>query len=593
MNEIVTNINKFVDAMIASKEQLQNVEIQVSKREKEIENSINQLDLNIKKILEDNKKGSDIEKINEIFDKTSDTLSTYFKNAFYKIEEAKKGMSFIQNFEKCFIVSVFGKVKSGKSSIGNFVMGNDLKKYGIKSSYDKLGKIPVQVYDRGKMKEQESLNVLEEGFKEGSTETTSTIQWFELGGLSWFDTPGIGSITIENENLAKEYVKNSDLVIFTCNSDAAGTKQEFEEMKQLFSMGKTVLLLITMSDTYEEDEDDEGEIIQILVAKSDKDRKDVEDYMYETLAENNITEILNNKSILTVSAKLAKEAIKDNDFDKYKSSNMQELLDLLVDITINESAQLKLNTPKQRINSLIDELTTDNYDLLKHEISLNNVKNAFDQEIKSILEKKEELNIDKEMLLEDIKSTCNYKVEIEIDKFRSIIENNKTKISSQEINKKIIEVVSNIVEEKTIKYLEDYIEEIDKSAFSSLKDIAITVDDMEMKQGSVSYEQTRVIRRPRSPKGIFEKAGAFFLKKQYFDITTKTETKYSYFDIGINDSEITRKIIAQLDDALNSSVKDIIDELVKGYFEPMQNLSKNINNLIDNTILELKNMRIN
>ena len=104
MNEIVTNINKFVDAMIASKEQLQNVEIQVSKREKEIENSINQLDLNIKKILEDNKKGSDIEKINEIFDKTSDTLSTYFKNAFYKIEEAKKGMSFIQNFEKCFIV---------------------------------------------------------------------------------------------------------------------------------------------------------------------------------------------------------------------------------------------------------------------------------------------------------------------------------------------------------------------------------------------------------------------------------------------------------------------------------------------------------
>ena len=44
---------------------------------------------------------------------------------------------------------------------------------------------------------------------------------------------------------------------------------------------------------------------------------------------------------------------------------------------------------------------------------------------------------------------------------------------------------------------------------------------------------------------------------------------------------------------LNSSVKDIIDELVKGYFEPMQNLSKNINNLIDNTILELKNMRIN
>lgn len=98
-------------------------------------------------------------------------------------------------------------------------------------------------------------------------ETTSTIQWFDLGGLSWFDTPGIGSVTWENEMLAKEYVKNADLVIFACNSDAAGTRQEFSEMRQLYDMGKPILLLLTQSDTYEYDVDDEGEEISVLVPK--------------------------------------------------------------------------------------------------------------------------------------------------------------------------------------------------------------------------------------------------------------------------------------------------------------------------------------
>lgn len=121
---------------------------------------------------------------------------------------------------------------------------------------------------------------------------TSTIQWVNIGGMCWFDTPGIGSVTIENEELAKEYVKNSDLVIFACNSDAAGTRQEFSEIKQLHDMNKPILLLLTQSDTYDDDVDEDDEIISILVPKSEKDRKDQEDYMLETLREQGMEDVL-------------------------------------------------------------------------------------------------------------------------------------------------------------------------------------------------------------------------------------------------------------------------------------------------------------
>ena len=62
------------------------------------------------------------------------------------------------------------------------------------------------------------------------------IQLFHLGAMTWVDTPGFGSVTNENQELAREYVKNADLVIFPSTSDAAGTKQDFQEMKKLCDM---------------------------------------------------------------------------------------------------------------------------------------------------------------------------------------------------------------------------------------------------------------------------------------------------------------------------------------------------------------------
>ena len=89
-------------------------------------------------------------------------------------------------------------------------------------------------------------------------------------------------------------------------------------MRQLHDMDKPILLLLTQSDAYDYDVDDDGEEISILVPKSEKDRKDQENYMLETLREQGMEDVLKYADILTVSALLATEAIKNNDEEMFE-----------------------------------------------------------------------------------------------------------------------------------------------------------------------------------------------------------------------------------------------------------------------------------
>ena len=63
--------------------------------------------------------GTNDPEIKAVDENASDSLVSMIADANSKICEAVKGMTFIQDFEKHFTVAVFGKVKAGKSYIGN------------------------------------------------------------------------------------------------------------------------------------------------------------------------------------------------------------------------------------------------------------------------------------------------------------------------------------------------------------------------------------------------------------------------------------------------------------------------------------------
>lgn len=585
--DILNQINRFVDTMLDEKDKFEDMKSAVSKKEDAVASVLDELEKNENQIistLNDRISVSKDESIKAIFSSTAQNLFDTMQEANGKIKEAVKGMTFIQDFESHFTVSVFGKVKAGKSYIGNFVMGQPLRKEGISSSYDRIGDMVVHVYDRGQMYEQHKLSTETEEkecngkeFYVNKSEATSTIQWVDIGAMCWFDTPGIGSVTIENEMLAKEYVKNSDLVIFACNSDAAGTRQEFSEIKQLHDMGKPLLLLLTQSDTYDFDVDENGEEISILVPKSEKDRRDQEEYMRETLREQGLEEVLKYADILTVSAYLATEAIKTNDEEMFGQSNMGLLLDKLTEITQNDAAEIKKNTPRTRINEMIDSIVYD----------LENMQNQITSTCSSIEESKQSLFERKDWMLEQIRASVNVKVLEIVSKAKVRVEKEHVTISEDEMIKEINIAISDVVAKVCLE------EAVTNT--QSIHDLNIQlsgIGDMRMRQDKIAYEYTSVHKVTRPPKGLLEKAGEFFLHKKYYTSESRTETRYSTFDIGVNDNEIAQNIVLQLNNEFASTVNEYLDYLTKGYYEPVEILERKTVQEISSAINKLQEMRM-
>ena len=582
---MMETINKFVDTMLEEQQGFETMQNEVSKKEEDVLQELKNLEHKEKEGITQIK--LELEKTNDkdmmdIYEKTSDEFFEALGEANRKIEEAVKGMTFIQDFEKHFTVSVFGKVKAGKSYLGNLIMGHSVRKAGIESSYDKIKDLTVHVYDRGKMYELNKLSTAVEQkecngteFYVDPNEATSTIQWVNIGGMCWFDTPGIGSVTIENEELAKEYVKNSDLVIFACNSDAAGTRQEFSEIKQLHDMDKPILLLLTQSDIYDDDEDDE--IISILVPKSEKDRKDQEDYMLETLREQGMEDVLKYADILTVSALLATEAIKNNDEHMFEQSNIGKLYDILTSITQNDAAEIKKATPKNRINEMIDSIVLD----------LTTLSEEIEKSCSAIEKNKQNLLDRKGWMIEQIKGSLNIGVLRIIGKAKAEIEQNKGKVISEseiseEINIALSEIIQKVCQEESLNQ---------KNALPDLNIRLSGIGEMKMRQDRIPYEHISVIQTQRDPQGIIEHIGGLFGKK-YYTSEQKSEIRNIDYDLGVNDNEIAQNIVLELSNLFENTVEKYMDFLTKGYYEPIEKLQRITVNGIENTISNLKEMRM-
>ena len=115
---MMDTINNFVDTMLAEKTQFENMRSEVSKQEDAVVVVLDELEQSEKQIIEslnERISSSKDESIKAIFVSTSQSLFDTMQEAGGKIKEAVKGMTFIQDFESHFTVSVFGKVKAGKS----------------------------------------------------------------------------------------------------------------------------------------------------------------------------------------------------------------------------------------------------------------------------------------------------------------------------------------------------------------------------------------------------------------------------------------------------------------------------------------------
>lgn len=557
-------INRFADTMANTVEKFKGVRESAEGKTEEIDKCIQAFNESVEQAKAHKLKAKD-KSIQEIYDASTKVLKDTLDGLTKELEEARNGMQFIQDNEDSLNVVVFGKVKAGKSYLGNLMMGNAIRKLSTKTSYDRLEQPKVEVYDQGtcttqdKLKEVTEENDASGGFGVDNREATRVIQLFHLGAMTWVDTPGFGSVTNENQELAREYVKNADLVIFPSTSDAAGTKQDFQEMKKLCDMGKRCLLVVTQSDTLEEDCDDDGNIVQIPVPKSDDDRRSTENYMKETLKKHGIK--LGDENILTISAFLGLTALEKGEEDLFESSNMGKFWNLLSDITEQEGTILSKKAFGDRVNTALKSLQG----------KLKDAEKKLLEAKKSQEQKESEMREKAAHTIRDAKDECSQKVASLIQEKSKEVEETKEPFSAADLNQILSKVVYETVMDACKKQF-DAMAQMTKLSGYQEKLKLDSIGDLAMRQDKISYTRTRVIEVERNPRGIWENIGSRIFHKTYYRAKTIGETKEETIDLGVNVQEIQAKAHSSLEKILEKQAPQLIQEIIDYYSAPLREM---------------------
>lgn len=287
-----------------------------------------------------------------------------------------KGFEFRDKFNDSLLVYAYGKVKSGKSSLGNYIAwgstdpDEDYRKANLSKNPD-FKPVYTTAAQATNVKDGDAEGDAQKNsrFRVGETEATSSIQSFSLPGLTWVDSPGLHSAQGNNGALAKEYVKHADLIVYTTNSSSPARESDLQEIIELALAGKRMLILITGSDTVDEDVDDDGNLIYTTIMKDLKNREEQKDYVLKEINQflrDNHIEPLTADRVISISAKYAAEH--EGEPDKLQDSGLADFFAELKQISETEGVLEKKILPYKNYAGCLET----------SESILNDLKNKVD-----------------------------------------------------------------------------------------------------------------------------------------------------------------------------------------------------------------------
>ncbi len=505
-----------------------------------------------------------------------------------------KGTEFMKKHEKYLVVMVFGAVKAGKSSLGNFFAGKYFSNSNVETEYNHRYKPQFISEESGR--ETGGLTKELNGdtwFTEGVTDTTGAIQYFTLSGLRWMDSPGTGAVKKDGdskdmEQLVNDYIPFVDLCIFLMNSSEPGLQEDMKYMEKLSREGQESLVVITRSDVVEEDIDENDEIIKILRPKEPERRKLQEDDIVTRLAEQ-YPELDSEKfRAMSVSTMLARHAIEDGDESKFKDSNLDKLMNLLADKASTQTIDLKIARPKRNMNSFIDRLITgDNID---HKFEgLEALLTKFRELQDPIDEYKQKLENRKQrvtnLIIQDIQSDLKSK----LLEWNQMVESSKNTIDSKnmntEINKIIEKGINNGINREVASIIDGYSNDSIKS-ISSL----VTVQSLGKSYEEVEHSYKERILVERDPDGLWENIRAF-CGKTYYRTRTITHTEILKIDVGTNVNDVLESLLNQSRAIIEQEVKAALLDIQKQYFLPQEKYIATMTNMLQDSIQQLRRLK--
>lgn len=439
--------------------------LQVEDKYNQLEEKVNNFVSGLNSLMLNAKDYQEVKNIEKTFNNIKENLSYSIQRWQSDFDQKQKHERFRDKLKNKFIVIIYGKVKAGKSTLGNFVANNNPS--GVKpEKIEKIEKSGVK-HDIAKFEE------IDEGFAVAATECTTEIQLFEMYGLAWVDTPGLSSMNEENGKLAKSYIEAADFIVFPTSSDSPLQLDEIAQIKDLVkTLNKKVFMVITKSDIGTKDQVGD-KLVTIFKNKDEATRKTQEEDVLKRLQENNINSNNLSDKILSISVKAAKEGIKNNDEELFKNSNIEKFYEFMQKNALAKANELKNQAPLDGINSLKQGIISDLQTTMSSFEELNNKQKGSMESIEKIY-----ANLKDKICNAITLNLENSKQDIKAENINDIL---------QAIQNKNFQDVYSIFNDSIKEVIEDFIFDLSKN--TQIANYSITDRIIE-----IPYSSTRTIK---------------------------------------------------------------------------------------------------
>ena len=524
------------------------------------------------------KKSSGTNAVERAAQKSLDDLRAIIETWSDKIEADRKGKQFIKKNEKYLVVMVFGAVKAGKSSLGNFFAGKKFFNAPFDNHYKKISKPVFETEERGRDTgdiEKDSRG--DTWFQEGVTDTTGAIQYFTLSGLRWIDSPGTGAVgmlgdTKDMTALVEEYLSYTDMCIFLMNSSEPGLQDDMRYMQKLSRDGQEALIVITRSDKTKDkivkDALGNKKIVPVLTPKPDETRKMQEDDICKRVKETYPEVDAQKFRAISTSTALANAAIDDADDEKFKASGLDKLMKILGDKVSDNAIARKQENPRRLLNSFVDGVVAD----------LKDFDAGIDEMTAAVAKYKADMDRVTALIVTNVSREVRSEVSARANEW-----NRQVKRGSQVDNNAISAEVSKILQDKLNAEINSQmrrvIEDFQSADMKAVK-ANISAAALEKKTAQISHTYTESYTVEREPEGFIENVRGFFGKK-YYRTRHETRTEYQTVDLGTNLDEFLDSLMPQVEAYTKREAEKSLVELREKYFVERENFARKMRGEVD------------
>ncbi len=510
--------------------------------------------------------------------KSLDNMRAVVESWRDKIEADRKGKQFIAKNEKFLVVMVFGAVKAGKSTLGNFFAGKNFLNAPFDNRYKQISKPIFETEESGR--DTGGIETDSSGdtwFKEGHVDTTGAIQFFTLSGLRWIDSPGTGAVGKSGDSkdmtaLVEEYLRYTDMCIFLMNSGSPGLQDDMRYIQKLSRDGQDALIVITRSDKNKavilRDENGNKQRGSVLVPKDDATRKLQEDDICKRVKEEYPEVDVQKFRAISTSTALACEAVNEQSDEKFRDSGLDKLMQILGDKVSDNAIARKQENPRRLLNGFVDTIVDD-------------LKN-FDSDLDEMTAAVEKYKADMKRLTTLIVSNVSREVRSEISS-RAIDWNRQVnrggKVDNETIAAAVTEILRDKLNAEINSQMRRVIEDFQSNELKTVK-ANISAAALEKKTVEISHTYTESYTVEREPEGIIENVRGLFGKK-FYRVEHETRTQKQTIDLGTNLDEFLDSLTPQVEQYAKSQAETTLAELREKYFVERENFARRMRGAID------------